>query len=361
MRLGPWIHRRWLTLAVLALAITGLPSGAAHAYRYFQELYTLESDSTVFREPYSPVPVVRWGERWPLGENLLFDLYDSPDWSPAFEDAEDVKRTMEEAMAVWSGIQSADIRWSVRVLPVGVISPYFTTIQVKDLSVPVRATLGRGATTYFGCQVEVGRSFLNAHGKSEIRAGLVHEFGHCLGMDAPGSYTPFSWRPSTYRSPSGWTHEPLMEGGTGPLTADDIAGASLSRPAEGWLAEVGSIQGYVLTDTLEPGSFVHVLATRVRPDGSLGESIGRMTDKPGVFVIGGLAPGDYVLSVRPYGTYEGLGGFLLSNHNIRFLDYGVLDFGESFLTTPVSVKAEEQTGPVGLTIRPTAPAGERWR
>lgn len=111
--------------------------------------------------------------------------------------------------------------------------------------------------------------------------------------------------------------------------------------------------GYVLTDDQEPARYVHVLATRVRPDGTLAQSIGRVTDDDGVFVIGGLTPGNYVLSVRPFAGHDGL----LARYHVYPDELGVkgaiLDFGESFLTTPVAVSAGGQSGPVGLTIRPT--------
>ena len=359
-----WKPPRWLNLRfrffVLAAALAALVSPCllvtrAQAYRFILEEERVRSESLPHREPYSPVPAFRWSsEIWPPGGELIFRLYESSDWMMVFEDIEEVKRALEEAMAEWSSIESADISWSVEVRPDGPRSPDAAWVRVEESDRPFRTEKGiSGGFSHRNCHMVVSRRFLNDATKSEVRFGFRRELGHCLGLDSPGSYTPFSWRPSEYRSPSGWNREPLMGDGTGLLTADDIVGASLIRPAAGWLDRVGSILGYVLTDTLEPGSFVYVLATRVRPDGTLAETIGRLTDRPGVFVIGGLAPGDYVLSVRPFADHRGLGGELRRVSSIRFGRFAVLDFGESFLTTPVSVTAGQQTGPVGLTIRPT--------
>ena len=343
----------------LALTLPCLTAGTAQAYRFALEHEALRSDIRPGREPYSPIPALRWSfARWRPGAELSIRLYESPDWTNVFENIEDVKRTLEDAMAEWSSIESADIFWSVRVMPEGPRGPYPAWVRVEESGRPFRTegAIGIGDDGTFSlhdCHVVVSREFLRDASKAEVRFGFRQELGHCFGLRHPGSFTPFSWRPLVYRSPSGWNHEPLMGDGTGPLTADDIVGASLMRPAVGWHSRIGSILGYVLTDSEEPAKFVHVLATRVRPDGTLAESVGRLVDGEGVFVIGGLAPGDYVLSVRPFAGHAGL----LAQYGVYPAEIrrksAVLDFGESFLTTPVSVTAGQQTGPVGLTIRPT--------
>ena len=345
---------------MLAVVTTSLPWNAAYGYRFLQEPEDSYSTTGPNREPYSPRPIKGLDpDFWPPGAELRFVMYESPHWAVAFDDMDEAKRVFEEAMAEWSSIDSADILWSLRVLPAEdepqnpIEQARLATVRVNESDQAFRTqkvTTGRGSESYHsGCRISVGRSFLSTLKKDEVRFAFVHELGHCLGLDTPGSYTPFARRPSEYESPSGWNHEPIMGDGTGPLTADDRAGVSLIRPAPGWLDRVGSILGYVLTDDDEHARFVYVLATRVRPDGTLAESVGRLTDRAGVFVIGGLAPGDYVLSVRPFRGHTGV------LHLPLYLqaDQGLpLVFGESFLAAPVAVAAGRQAGPVGLTIRP---------
>ncbi len=127
----------------------------------------------------------------------------------------------------------------------------------------------------------------------DYRSLLVHESGHFLGLGhsnvgrdtdealLPGSAVmwPFSFGSG---SDTGRT-----------LTDDDIAGASVLYP--GPAANTGRILGSVTRADGEPVGFAHVVAY----EPSLDHLVGAWADGAGVYEIGGLPGGRYVLRVNP--------------------------------------------------------------
>ena len=184
---------------------------------------------------------------------------------------------------------------------------------------------------------------------------LIHELGHCLGLDHPDVFVPrliirgdYSTERRASDAPSYWRFDPAMSYGKyhpdpHHLTADDTIGVSLLRPREGWLDTTGSITGWV---RLPPGGqadgvyHAYVLATLLEPE-SRAYAVGVFTDLGGHFRIQGLAPGDYQLLVR---APTGLGTPVLYRRG-----NGVaLELRQTLRAGPVRVRAGEETGPVRL-------------
>ena len=81
------------------------------------------------------------------------------------------------------------------------------------------------------------------------------------------------------------------------LTRDDMIGASLRRPRDGWLERTGSIIGRVTLPDGAGASRVSVVATLLEPD-SRAHSVVVQTERSGHYEIRGLEPGGYQLLVR---------------------------------------------------------------
>lgn len=85
---------------------------------------------------------------------------------------------------------------------------------------------------------------------------------------------------------------------TDALLPDDIVGASLLRPVDGWREGVGSLGGRV-TVAGEPARFVPVRSARLA-GGDAAPAPAVFTDERGRFTIEGLVPGDYLLAAGPF-------------------------------------------------------------
>jgi hypothetical protein len=298
---------------------------------------------------------------WPPGGTLTFVLVDSPDWQVELGV---VREAAEEAMAVWSRLATADIRWqlggtvpadeNLRVL--SRISPT-DEATIRSTHVHIERLPGSDPdvkNTIVSCNILVGPNIASS-GHDLLKWILVHELGHCLGLHHPDESVPgYSERASSgywqgYKPPSGWARQPIMAQGfydaSPGLTLDDRVGASLLRPRAGWIERTGTIRGNVLVEG-EPVPLVHVLATRLGPDGAPEESVGRFTDIRGEFYIEGLPPGDYALLVRPI-----LRGDLLHPVVSVHIPIRSLHLRTTFRTAPVSVVASRIAGPITLTMR----------
>ena len=356
--LGSWWPIPAVILLGLALIGTFGAARRARGYAFFSEFgagsrgfqHDLPLDPAVWEGTWNP-------EAWGPGETLSFTLVDSPLWYPAYRDIQDVKSLFEEAMDVWASVATADIRWEIGRIATESSFPRVSELRPVDEG-PSSARLEQELDLWAsitGCRLSL-RAISEPH-SPESRDGallvVVHELGHCLGLDHvavnPFRRYPVPGFPEAYEPPGYWAHQPIMGPATHGwgVTLDDRIGASLARPAPGWIESTGTIWGNVLLEDGEPAREVYVLANRLGPDGSVQGSVGRFTDSSGAFLIGGLAPGGYVLRAQP--IREG------HVHPSRLARGANAALRDTILGTPLSVAAGRRTGPVTLTMRPGTP------
>ena len=293
---------------------------------------------------------LRWDAAvWAPGTTLTVAVPDDPRWlaSSRFRSMEEVREEVSESLRQWEDIATADIRWRVG-----------TTIgeEAAAVQIELREGLTRGASVFVSvvraneavidlCKVRIDPGVLDSQ---SVRYLLVHELGHCLGLGHPPPHLNdgYFFHPRGYDGPSMWDYDPVMSyGRRAPdirLMISDRIGASLLRPAPGWLKRTGSVYGTVLgTDPAagnreDRGASV-VLIARVGLDGTPGNAVTRYTNLWGQFVIEGLTPGNYVLMVA--GTQPDPGHWFVPNI-----------IWETVLLRPVAIRAGERKGPLVLTV-----------
>ena len=351
MRRSPPRRRVWLALGA-TLGLAALSAAPARGYEY----YGLGWDP----------------ELWPPAETMVVTLVDSELWLERgfYSGIGEVRAVLQRALDVWAAIPTADIRWEIGEIISQEAWDAIPSIDDRPLiavvPVSVRAPLWQtGAARGFvkvdgvwltqSCHISVSR-----RDPPWLFVEAVHEFGHCLGSAHPEPYTlSYGWLDHDFY-PVYWRSDPVMSYGRWQrgfdtrLTADDEIGASLARPAPGWLETTGTILARV---TLPDGTEVpwaYVLATRLLEPASASYSVGRSTAwhgpggervvPPGVADIRGLPPGDYWLLVR---SPTGLGhGRIL--HDLR--SGAVLDLRQTLRAGPVRVRAGEEVR-VSLAVR----------
>ena len=348
--------RRWVLLASALVLLEAAGPGASGGYRLAGEGFgggwlRYRVGSQFFK------PRIPWlADVWGPGDTLTWYLVDSPEWG-AF--AADVRQAAEEAVAAWSGIESADIRWDLEV-----IHPD----DDRSRHAPARIVPGEGyaqsgwrgfnpvETRKASCTVGVHPGPLDG-----VRFVLLHELGHCLGLSHP-PYFSYAL-PRAHREqlpPFGGPNSIMTYRGPYPhlLSLDDRIGASLLRPRPGWLAATGTLWGNVLTEDGEPASWVNVVVARVREDGRMPEAVARMTDDRGEFVIQGLDPGDYMIQARALrgdtAYWAGIRGAFVGSMADEALRHRYLR--DTIRAAPVPVEAGAVAGPVTLTMR----GNESW-
>ena len=346
------------TLRFSALALIGscmLMVGCvqgAYAYRF------LDSNGPRF-----PIlePQVKWDpDIWGPEDVLSLVLVDNPEWESLSPDILEVKRLVEEALAAWASVSSADVRWQV-----GEIAPHIeggipigNTISVSGGGISTTwIQLGRGGDgLYYIDGIQVFMSPGSVESRDRFERTLIHELGHVLGLDHAGVYMPDIQQTLVAR-PRYWWVDPIMSGGyrsppgTGSsganyqrlLTLDDRVGVSLIRPRERWAASTGNIRGTVLVNGSEGAVHVHVLATRMRLDGTMVGSVGAITNVRGEFAIGGLDPGRYVLLIR---------SLIVLRAHLDLLRWGTTNIRDTLWTDPITVEAGPAAVPVNISVQP---------
>ena len=330
--------------------------GSVEAYRFFGS---------------SRVPVaedaLRWSpEVWGQGETLLFEVAPDPGWEVCWDSAEAVLPYVERALNAWSGIPTADISW--RVVGVGE-RPAGRGDGRNSISVLLdydnaRASLvdriGGGADSsreLVECDVVIGMSRRLAQIREEIEPAaiegvrewcresvvhpLVHEFGHCLGLDHADILSIYPRHRSdqadrTRSNPAmsyGWSLEYI--------SADDRAGASLLRPVASSAAESGSVSGVVSVDG-EPVPYAHVWALPSGP-AALRDRVGVFTDADGTFLLEGLAPGDYAFWAQPIGYHDASWDLLVAG--------AIWELPDTIVGRPTQVRTGATTPNVEISMR----------
>ena len=333
-------------------------------------------------------------EVWGPGETMVW-YFSSDNWpADARSSPEQVMAAFARSLAEWSDIPTADISWRVEG-PISGLELRRDGIQVigiqPDASHGDAGSYPDGRPDHrlwyerngSGRWVLVEHDFLLTPAQTRrapsdwddpgvLVGDLVHPLGHVLGLEHAAAFP--ANRPRFFRAGERdtWPLDPNMSYGETTvyfdeegslLRMDDRIGASLLRPAPGWLEATGTITGSVRAED-GPLEGVHVWALR-RTDAGRVEGVGAFVgihrfrypepNVPGSFLIEGLPPGDYVLWAHP--DLEWLA-------HPWFFEDGQGEFLDTLLPVPVRVSAGRTTAGIEIVMRrgrpttlTTAPTG----
>ncbi len=346
-------RRRWIGFAALASGVALLSGDNAHGYRFFRPSVN-----------HSPIPVaadaVRWSPQvWGPFQNLEWVVSDSPGWTepwvdldeetqdPPFASRSEAVPYIEEALDAWSDVSTAAISWRLAGLGPEL---HREREHVNAVRVHSRDSSASYVSLFIvaGQMVECDVNLSPRHVAKFASWGmnvLIHEFGHCLGLAHSGAFPVWdsNWRRRSFES-AVWWQDPKMSYGNDrdhELTDDDIVGASLLRPASGFLESTGSIGGQLIIDG-EPARYARVVATRVSADG-LDFSVNAFTNREGEFLLEGLKPGDYLLAA---------GTMVLGGAHGSLLDGGAATGADDqYLLRPIPVTARTVTRAPPVSLR----------
>ena len=307
----------------LALLLGLVPSGSAY---HFYPTARARWDGKLAR---TTEDALRWKhDVWRAGASLAWYLVEDPDWRPTFTSASEVSPYVEEALAEWSAIPTADLSLRLDGIVPHIVQDFrgqrdgMNTIFPDGNASRARLWMEWDERSerweIVECDVIIAESAVaEIPDPDQPDGGLRHEIGHCLGLaHSEGSPGLFPWQRD---GELGW-QDPIMSKPvrTTRVESDDALGVSLLRPAPGWLRTTGSLRGKVTLEGLPAAMVsVHLLrreGDRLRATGvqvfSSGPSetaeVGK-TPEAGVFLAEGLVPGDYLLWLRPV--------FLPSSHS----------------------------------------------
>lgn len=345
-------RRPVVATVAFALASGFIPGEDALGYRFFWR--TVDD---------SPMPVAadaaRWDPAvWGPGQSLPWTIAASPGWTepwedfsgeeqdPPFASLEAVIPFAREALEAWSAPPGTDIEWSVAGLggDLHAERDHLNAVRVHPFGPGGSyADVWDRNGVIVECDVSLSAGHLEE--REEALLVLIHEFGHCLGLDHAAlhpTWDTWSWRRGF--GPALWDTDAVMSYGYWPesgLTQDDLIGASLLRPARGWPERVGSIEGRVTVGG-RPARYVPVFASRISGE-DLVASAHAFTNGEGSFAIEGLSPGDYLLAAGAMGDVSG---------NISLVDRGAsLGSTDQYLLDPVRVTAGQRTSVPPIPLR----------
>ena len=336
------------------MAVLGVV-GSVEAYRFYG--YRFGSGHVPVAED-----AVRWSpEVWGPGETLVFEIAPDPGWEVAWGSAEAALPYVERALNAWTGIPTADISWSVVVGETREVRgdgrSTVSLIMDYDNAYGRLSTERSGADSsheIVECDVGLGLTIPEDLEPVDIekylekyREGawfpLVHEFGHCLGLQHADvlsinprrrSYQADGTRLSNAAMSYLWRREYS-------ISADDRVGASLLRPVVSSAAESGSVPGVVLVDG-EPVPYAHVWALPFGP-APLRGLIGVFTDVDGAFLLEGLEPGDYALWAQPIADQDANDDLLAEG--------ATRDLTDTIVGRRIQVRAGATTAKVQIPMR----------
>lgn len=335
-RLPGSVRRGWIAGGAVALALTA----GAHRGETYRLLDNGATDNIVASES-----AVRWTSgAWAPGATLSWQITDAPEWARIFGSRRQFESAVDEALSHWSGIETADIRWSVSGTPGTATSTWTRDSSNQVFLHSDGAEWEDGAGLWFErdasarewqiseCDVGAPQRWLRDLGSRDPTSAaesagfeLRGWFAYCLGLDT-SARMPYE---SVLRSFD--TDDPsALVSHFSPWQREDDrnVGASLLRPRQGWLATVGAVAGTLVADG-EPVSYAHVWAFRTNGGSDVRHPVGAFTNRAGAFSVEGLVPGEYVLWAHPVDSYV---------HRLAGLG-GTKDVRDAILAQPVRVTA----------------------
>lgn len=294
---------------------------------------------------------IRWApEIWAPGAELEWRLEPAPEWNEGSDSAERALAGVREALAHWSAVPGADIRWTVAGLSAASAGEWVRDAAHRVFLSTDGANLGAGVwfrRSASGTRWEISECDVGATigGGGELAVGtLAEDLAACLGL-GPSAGAPTSRRLRTERPPdddpqarnNGYWGSPSVDSPLWSPDRDRQVGAALLRPQESWRETVGSISGSLVAGG-EPAPYAHVWAFRV--GGPLGDPVGAFSNRSGAFLIEGLEPGRYLLWAHPVAP---------SAHRLVGVG-GRTEVKDAVRLRPVSVTAGETADGLVLTL-----------
>ena len=353
-------RRFWRAIPPFVVAAVLFSSGGADSY-----LLVSNGDdwSAQFAQRWNPAV-------WVPGETLEWVIAAEPGWTSAwveeeheregpapFENPEEALPLIAEGLAAWSNIETADIRWELTGAEnvEGYVRDGHNTVVVRVTPGILGAGKPWARRVNGEWMVEECDVLLSPLVVEDMLAGdifhlgtLVHEFGHCLNLQHSAAYADAAYIFEPFPDSRG--HPPQMAYARRAFpepTLDDATGASLVRPALGWLSTTGAISGRI---TVEGRKAVHVMvfAARMTSHG-VEESVSAMTEADGDFHVEGLIPGVYFLRASSMIRPDAHGHWVPRG--------AILDAHDKILLDPVTVRAGEETAGIRLDL----PRGRKAR
>ena len=362
-------------LVVLTVACIAVAHGWVGAYLLSTERHGKDPEG---RLVVGSEDAARWSpDVWGPGDTLLWEISPDPDFEFIFGGPQGVVPFVEQALAVWSDLPSAAISWRVS----GIGDEVRKASTEDGRNTVFLHTWGDGGAADLWwerssngwemteCDVYFGGTWgsipegldpeeVEPHRQSYLTGVvelLVHEFGHCLSLLHPALLSVIGREVFRFGS-TRLVHplDPNLSGGHrhsrhGPeaatyLSHDDVVGASLLRPADGWKRTTGSISGVLDLPGEEAARYAYVWALPVDGD-PLRDRVGAFTNRDGAFLIEGLRPGNYALWAQSIMSRTAQRTYLL------LLGDPVFDLEDTVLGRMVRVRAGRTTGGVEIPVR----------